>query len=396
MARNRSSDSPLSPAQAGAAEACDGRRGLESPPLDDESATDLASLLGRMPTNEETARWRTMSAGLRRRAAARIELLRRWTDDRGELTVGDAAKVAGVEPNRFYQMASAWRRQPGLMAVGAYAAGGPDRSSKVDPVVNAALQAEVGRVVKAAGGGSIEAMRRELETAVRNRVSSLGQEGGPRMPSPKTVRAVIAREMARVADMRMLGESVVLDCCPTSLRSSDGTPYDLFCLIDRGTLRILGASIGSIADSVDGYRRAARDALARMRDDTAALPWSVATRRVDIVVGTDAGAWPGMVAELKQAMRPSDVEAITRDKRFGSQFRKYVGERIGGIWLRPTWATKAPPPLADGAEAFSLEEARRRVDTETAAWNATKVIGRDGGVAAPPDGLVEALRLLAG
>jgi hypothetical protein len=395
MAKNRVSDSASSPAVTGHSEADHGLGGAESVTLSGESEPDLASLLARSPTLKETASWQTMSGSLRRRAATRIELLRRWTDDRGDLTAIDAAKVAGVEPNRFYQMASAWRRQPGLMAVGSYAAGGPDRSSKIDPVVNAALQAEVVGVVKAAIGQSIESMRRELETAVRIRVPEIGAEGGPRMPSPKTVRAVIARELTRVADMAMLGESVVLDCCPTSMRSPDGTPYDLFCLIDRGTLRILGQALGSIADSVDGYRRVAEDALTRMGDAVGYLPWSVAMRRIDIVVGTDASAWPRIVAELKPALRPADVEAITREKRFGSQFRKYVGERIGGIWLRPTWATKSPPALAGAGESVTLAEAQRRVTTETTAWNAKKVIERDGGAKMPPDGLVEALRHLA-
>lgn len=396
MAKNRTSDSVrLIPAETPASRGNQVGRG-ESPMADTESVGDLEAILGRAPSDEEAAGWGNMSAALRRRAAARIALLRRWTEDRGELNAIDAARIAGVEPNRFYQMASAWRSAPGLMAVGAYAVGGPDRSSKVDPAVNAAMQAEVVHVVRNAKGASVEAMRRRLEAAVRERVPSIGEDGGPRMPSPKTVRAVITREQARVAEMGMLGESVVLDCCPTSMRAADGIPFDLFSVIDRGTLTILGQALGSIGDSVDGYRRAAQDALERIGGMSPPQPWAISTRRADIVIGTDVDAWPRVLVQLKDRVRPADVEAITRERRFGSQFRKYIGERIIGVWLRPTWVLKSPPTIVDGAETFTPDEARRRAATEISAWNATKTIERDGGAPTPPDGLIQALRLLAG
>lgn len=398
MAKNRSPDSARSiPPEVSAGSPISVRIG-ESPVADPESVGDLQLILGRAPSDEEAAGWGNMSAALRRRAAARIALLRRWTEDRGELTAIEAAGIAGVEPNRFYQMASAWRRAPGLLAVGAYAAGGPDRSSKVDPAVNAALQAEVVDVVgKGQGqGASVEAMRRRLEAVVRRRVPLIGEDGGPRMPSPKTVRAVITREQARVAEMGMLGESVVLDCCPTSMRAADGTPFDLFGVIDRGTLRILGHALGSIGDSVDGHRRAAQDALEQIGGMSSPQPWAITTRRADVVVGTDIDAWPDIITQLKDTVRPADALAITRDRRFGSQFRKYIGERIAGVWLRPTWVLKPPPTILDGTETFTPDEARRRAATEISVWNTTKIIERDGGAPTPPDGLIEALRLLAG
>lgn len=369
----------------------------ESGSVDAESDLDLESVLGRSPTADEVRSWQVLSPGLRRRAVKRIALMQRWVGERGDLTAVDAARIAEVTTKRFYQMASAWRKEPGLMAVGAYAAAAPDRPARIDPTVNAALQAEVPKVVTGGKGKSLEALRRCLEAAVRARLPTIGEKDGPRMPSPNVVRAVITREHARVADMKMLGESVVLDCCPTSMRAADGSPYFIFCLIDRGTLRILGQSLGSIDDSIVGYRRAAIDAIERI--DAAAvsgLPWAKATRRIDIVVGTDRDAWTDRRSALSACVRPVDVELITRDRRFGSQFRNYVGERIGRIWLRPTWVSKPPPPIVDGDEIFTLEEAGLRAATEVSAWNTTKLIERDTGAATPPRGLSEALRFLAG
>ncbi|THD35097.1 MAG: hypothetical protein E7773_11595 [Sphingomonas sp.] len=369
----------------------------ESVAGESDIVVDLESLVGQRPTAEEREAWLSMSPALRRRAATRIELLRRWVGDRGELTAVTAAAAAGVEPNRFYQMASAWRRRPGLLAVGSYAAGSPDRTRRIDPAVNAALQAEVVKVIAAAAEGarSVEALRRDLEHAVRARVPAIGRKDGPTMPSPKTVRAIIAREQARVADMAMLGESVVLDCCPVAMRDAGGKPFALFCLIDRGTLRILGWAMGSLADSVGGYRRAAIGAREAVKDTPHPLPWAAAMRRMDIVVGADGESWSHRVADMKAALRPADVDLITRERRYGSQLRKYVGERIGGIWLRPTWVAKGPPPLTQGDEVFTEGEAELRIAREVATWNATKVIERRGGAPTPPDGLLDALRMLA-
>ena len=58
----------------------------ESATGESDVVADLESLVGQQPTVEEREAWLSMSPALRRRAATRIELLRRWVGDRGELT----------------------------------------------------------------------------------------------------------------------------------------------------------------------------------------------------------------------------------------------------------------------------------------------------------------------
>lgn len=367
--------------------------------LEEYAATDsdvqLAALLGRPATDDEEMAWRRISPALRNRSILRIQLLRRWTGERGGLTAPIAAAVAGVSPNRFYQMVSAWRAEPGLAAAGVYAFAPSERPGRIAPEVNAALQSAVVPIVAAGGGKSVEALRRELEQELKARVPDVGTDHGPRMPSPKTVRAVISREQARTTDLKMLGESLVLDCCPTAMQSEDGQTYDLFAVIDRGTLRILGHSIGRIDDSVSGYRQAATLALESIAETRRQNDWAIATRRIDVVVGLDADEMVRRVQLLDREIRWIEIAAITRPKRFGSQFRKYVGERLGGMWLRPTWALRAPPRPSDPDQTFTPSDARVRAAREIDTWNARKLIQRDGGDAIPPAGLLAALNLLA-
>lgn len=417
MAKNGSSDSPPFVVPTASDEEPDayfrGETGESVNPVDPESCTDeagfdsrprhvLEGLLQREATEEELVAWQTMSPSLRQRATIRINLLTRWIGGkptRGDLTAVSAAGIMGVEPKRFYQMASAWRKAPGLVAVGAYAAAKPERAARIDPRVNAALQSHVPKIVGENKGASVEALRRALEAAVRAELPELDEpEGGMRMPSLNVVRAVITRELNRIAEIRLAGESIVFDCCPTAMRAADGTSHVVFCLIDRGTLAILGQALGSLDASVDAYARVAREALARIDDAFGrSLPWAGSTRRIDLVVGQDGKALTARLESYRS--EPGAIEAgpITNDKRFGSQFRKYVGDRIGRVVLRPTWVTNLPP-MQDGDEVFSDAQALERLNLEVEAYNTAKVLEREpvDAVAGPPAGLVEALRFLAG
>lgn len=417
MARNAGTDSPLKMPAAGAAGPGRGATGAtnrgewaglngesDSAPPDDSPAdslavTDLPTLLGREPEDDEVRGWATLSPALRAKAAARVALMERWWGDRGGLSADDAAGIADVTTKRFYQMASAWRKRPGLLAVGAYAAASPDRSTRIHPIVNALLQKHVAKAVASSDEDrTVEWIRRRLEEMVRAELPERDGEGRTlTIPSPNVVRAVIVREQNRVAETKLLGESIALDCCPVSMRRPDGTPHALFVVIDRGTLRIVGHALGSLDDSVDGFARAAASAIDWIADSAGAkLPWAPRTRRADVVVGRDAAKWEALLERYRLLPDAFEFGQVTNDRRFGSQFRKYVGERAGRVLLRPSWV-RDTPPLVEGEDVYDDRETGERVATEIALYNEAMPLKRAGADAdaAPPE-LLSALRFLAG
>lgn len=361
-----------------------------------DSSDSLDLLLGRAPRAEESQAWETMSPTLRRRATERMKLMRRWVGDRAGLTAAEAAELADVKPKRFYEMASAWKKDPGLAAVGAYASAPVERRSRIDPRVNAALQSHVAAIVGAHREESVETLRRLLEEAARRALDAV--EGGAelKLPSLNVTRAIIERELHRVREMSLLGESIVLDCCATTMRRPDGAPHVLFSVIDRGTRRIIGHALGSVEDSVEAYGRAARTALEGMRSaPPKALPWASAARRFDVVVGTDRAAWEELLARWRIAEDLPDVGSIVNERRYGSQYRKFVGDRVGRVVLRPTW-TGSPALAEAGGEVFSDSEAADRAAIEVAAYNDTHAIDPDlPHQDAPPSALEAALRFLS-
>ncbi|MDH7971292.1 hypothetical protein QH494_03790 [Sphingomonas sp. AR_OL41] len=360
--------------------------------------SDLPTLLGREPYDDEARGWATLSPSLRVKAADRVALMNRWWGERGGLSADEAAVIADVTTKRFYQMASAWRKRPGLLAVGAYAAASPDRSTRIHPVVNALLQKHVVKAVASSDEDrTVEWIRRKLEAMVREELPEQDGEGKTlAIPSPNIVRAVIVREQNRVADTKLLGESIVLDCCPVSMRRPDGIPYALFVVIDRGTLRIMGHGLGSVDASVEGYALAAAstaDWIARSAGTR--LPWAPATRRADLVVGNDRAACDALFARHKALAGHFEFAPVTNERRFGSQIRRYVGERVGRVMLRPTWVREVPP-LADGEEVYDDREAAERVAAEVELYNGTMPLRRSGvGAEGAPKALLEFLRLLS-
>lgn len=418
MAENASDDSARNMSAAGAVRTGKGASGTRNRPegkqpkresgagpTTDSPAgppvgADLPTLLGRDPDDDEARGWATLSPALRAKAAARVALMERWWGDRGDLSADDAARIADVTPKRFYQMASAWRKRPGLLAVGAYAAASPDRSTRIHPIVNALLQKHVAKAVASSDEDrTVEWIRRRLEEMVRAELPERDGEGKAlTIPSPNVVRAVIVRERNRVAETKLLGESIALDCCPVAIRRSDGTPFTLFVVIDRGTLRIVGHALGSLDDSVDGFARAAASAIAWMSASAdAKLPWAPRTRRADVVVGRDAAEWDALLERYRLLPDAFEFGQVTNDRRFGSQFRKYVGERAGRVLLRPSWVKELPPPLAEGEDVYGDREAAERVATEIALYNEAMPLKRAGvGADAAPAELLSALRFLAG
>ena len=374
-------------------------------PLLDEQGTDsstvpldLAELLGRPGTPAEQASWSVMSPSLRRRAAIRIDLLTRWTTDRYGLTLDVAADTAKVTPKRFYQMAAAWKKQPGLAAVGAYAAAPVERKARLDPRVNAALQAVVARVVKAAPKrASVESIRRSVEAAAQLRLSGLPLEEGETlgMPSVNVVRAIVTREQHRqLQQSQALGNSVAGDCCATTMLTTAGVPYVLFGIIDRATRRMLGWSLGSLDEGLAAYGRAARVALSVMESGAlSGMVWADECRQLNLVETADGAAWlafrAGLVGPARSAFQP-----VTNPRRYGGGYKEIVGDRIGRVVFRRTW-TEQPPEAADG-ERFDAAAAALRVDSEIGSYNASlPTHGGAKGDARPPAVLIELLRLLS-
>ena len=360
---------------------------------------DLDDLLARAPTQEERSSWEAMSPSLRRRAAVRLALMRRWSGDRGGLTAADAAVIAGVGTKRFYEMAAAWSRSAGLAAVGAYATAPVERSARIDVRVNGALQAVVSKVVDAVPErASVELLRRSLEAAARLHLARAFPDARSLvMPSPNVLRDIVARELHRRSEKGRLGDSVVGDCSATTMLTTDGEPYVLFCLIDRGTRRILGHAFGSLSDSVAAYGRAAGDALAATAVPASRpLAWAERSRQMNLVQGLDADAWHGLEERVARLAGAPQFGPIVNDRRFGSQYRRFVGDRVGRVVFRPSWTIEAPADLK--GQRFDGKAAADWVAAEVAGYNAA--LGGDGAAepstVAPPEGLVATLRLMAG
>ena len=83
--------------------------------LDPDGA--LARALGRAPGEDELILWAGMSTDRREKALQRIAVLRRWTEESGELTAAEAAEEMDAAVSRFYQIAAKWKSSPTLNVV---------------------------------------------------------------------------------------------------------------------------------------------------------------------------------------------------------------------------------------------------------------------------------------
>ena len=340
-----------------------------------------------------------MGPSHRRRTADRIALIRRWTDDRGELTAESAAKQADVSVSYFYGMVSAWKRTGTLAALGAFTTAKATRGPRLHAAVTNAIQANVSRVVEEGKGLSVEAMRRNLEQAARDTLARDAVDGEkiPRLPSARTMRTFIEREIVRRAEAALPGAMVVMDACPVTMRRQDGTPYVLFAVIDRGTGLVFGYALGDLADSATAYARAAASALAKIDANLGSIiSWVRVTSRLDLTVGEDTDVCAALLARYAAEAGLPKLGAIERDNRFGAAYRRFVGDRVGRIQFRPTWLRKLPP-MEEGAETFDDAEAAVRADADVAAHNRDVAHRLSAlGQTFPPENLLAALRFLAG
>lgn len=359
----------------------------------------LPELLKREPTEKETAAWAAMGPSHRRRTADRIALIGRWTTNRGDLTAQKAAETAGLSVKYFYQMVSAWKRTGTLAALGALTTAKATRGPRLNAAVTNAIQANVAKVLDEGKGLSVEAMRRNLEQAAHERLlrDSVDGKEVPKLPSARTMRTFIERELVRRVESALPGAMVVMDACPVTMRRADGTPHVLFAVIDRGTGLVFGHALGKLGDSATAYTRAAMSALDSIETNFGAtISWVHATARLDLTVGEDVDACAALLARYAAESGLPELGAIERANRFGAAFRRFVGDRVGRIQFRPTWLRNLPP-MEQGTETFDDAEASVRADADVAAHNRAVIHGLKGlGQASPPENLLAALRFLAG
>jgi hypothetical protein len=349
-----------------------------------------------------------MSPAQQRKALARIALLRRWHETRGDLTASKAADLAEVGTKRFYEMASAWKAnerlvdteaQPetanSLAVLGAFASPGRStRKRRLDPRAVNALQAVVAKVVADRSGASIEMLRARLVEAARRWLADHDAAGSDAvsMPSKMIVRAMIEREIDRVGESQAIGHAVRLDHAAISLVDGEGRLHVAYMILERAVGMVLGFSLGSPGGVTAGYAAAAADAVARM-GAAAPLPWAHSTSNLDMVRGGDEGALDRLVADLV-GEKGLPAVTVTRQGEYGRYIRQILGERIGRIYFRGsrTITREAGTDVASGA--YGADEARLRLNVEVEAHNRAVTDGLCG-KRPPPRNLIAALSRIA-
>lgn len=359
----------------------------------------LAVALGRDPAADEVALWTPMSPAHRRRALERMALLTRWTADRGDLDAESAAKLADVGIKRFYQLASAWKKEPSLTALGAFAGVTFKRASKIDARANQALQANLARVVAAHPKASVEEQRRLLKRAARDwldqRLGAVSKK--IKLPSRNTLRDMIEGERRRVAQKGLVASQVLLDFSATSLARPDGRPHVLFAACDSASGMILGWSLGEPSDAMAGYGAAMTSLLTGDAYLGLGVPWASRVGRIDAVPDEDVAGWIALSVAFAgrkdvPVLQPASAEPP------GRYLRRFVGEQVGRLYLH------FARTLRDDVDArtttpnrYSDAEARVRVADEVRGHNGVRAGEvKERGKSEPPPDLLAAADLLAG
>lgn len=350
-----------------------------------QSSRALEKFFGRPVPERERTMWVSLSPAHRSKAVQRMTALDRWAAGEGLVDVSRAAADAGVGTTRFYEMAKAWREDRSLASLGTFAAAPKSRLRWYD----AAIRRIVGMVVDADAGASVRKL--SIDLAGRLEVPS-----GEKEPSHNTLRRYVEEELRRREREASAGVELQLDCCACKLTPGDDEVYIAFVILDRATQVVLGAELGRRAESREGYRVAARDALRRLDDgEFLRLPWVDVWARAQIVVGDDQGVWEETKRRLTAAQLRAGIELSNKDSRFGRYLRPATGLRIGTVVFLPTRTGEDRP--GDEISGPALIDARARLRLEVDEYNAEVISqNRSDDEASPPSSLRRFLELIAG
>ncbi|WP_133366505.1 hypothetical protein [Qipengyuania sediminis] len=331
--------------------------------------------------------WETLTPSRRGDAETRFEIFEGW--ESGELEAEEAIRRFGRSPSRFYRLAAQWRQRPNLAALGV-GGSAPRRRAKLDPDVVNRLQSRVAEVVRLNADASVS-----RQAAILLEVAGYADERPIGMPA---LRRIVEAERWRIDAVRRVGHQILLDCSAINFARPDGRPHILFLIADAGTGLALGFSLGREADVRLGYAAAAAEALGWIERNDAVLPWAAALTQTVVVAGNDDDAAIGLVNWMVSEGIGGNVLRASSTRRFGSQFRKLYGERLGRVQITPARTLQGDALPDNGNMApWSEEQVRDELSRTFAAHNKIVIDGfSETGEALPPSTLVSFLDRVAG
>lgn len=339
-------------------------------------------------SEDDRERWNLMTAAQRKRAADRLQAIEQW--EAGAIPIEVALESTGRSRSRFYRMASDWRAERTLTALGAFAGTGGTKS-RLDPVAVNALQAVVARVVRLNKGATVKQL-------VELMVAEADVPERAVLPGTSRLRGIVEDEQRRVSATGDAGHTVKLDCSAINLPREDGRPFAAFTILDKGTRLILGAAVAAEPEAAGGYRLAAIDAQERIGRIGQRLPWSVRLREMEVTAGTDLDASVALIDRLTVPEVGSNPQLASAPRRFGNYFREIVGMRIGRVEITPlrTQTGNAMPDNGD-MTAWTIEEAAEALRQGVESHNELMLagIGERGGRRVT-EGLQRALEIIVG
>lgn len=287
------------------------------------SSEKLAQFLSGL-SPAERKRWDTLTPARRRDAEARFDIFEQWAQ--GNLSAEEAIGRFGKSPSRFYRLAAQWRERPRLDALGV-GVRAPRSRAKLDPDIVNALQAKVAEVVRLNADASVSRQADLL-------LEAAGFQG--RKPIGTTaLRKIVETERRRIEASGRIGHQISFDCTAINLPQESGRPYILYLLADVGTGLALGWCHGKSVDVVAGYAAAAKGALEWMTRHGKDLPWAAKLTQTVLVAGEDGDQSEAMVERLIHEGIGGNVLRASGPRRFGGQFRRIYGERLGRIQITP-------------------------------------------------------------
>jgi hypothetical protein len=348
------------------------------------SSPNLAEFIAGL-SDADREQWASLTPTRRREAETRFEVFEAW--NAGTIDAQNAIQRIGKSPSRFYRLAAEWREKPSLDALGV-GIRAPRKREKLDPAVVNRLQAKVGEIVRLYADLSVARQARLLMDAA-------GFANGKPI-GLTTLRKIVEDERRRVDATGRLGYQIGLDCSAINLPQPNGRPYILYVIVDSGTGIALGYSVSATVDVVSGYAAAAQSALQWILREGANLPWAAHLVQTVIVSGEDDASSRQLVEGLQSVGLGGNVLRAISRRRFGSQFRRAYGERLGRIQITPA-RTLEGHALPDNGNMTPWPEAEARFELErTFADHNSSVIDRlehrEG--SSPPESLLELLKKL--